>query len=695
MEVAVFALVPILAVLAAVTWILWQVLRGLGWLFARVFRGVGFVGGRVFRFARTEVVESIQLVGGVLTAAVLVPLTVVNLAIGRWRTGRHYARAVEDEAVAALLGVYRIGLRHPLHLVGLGGVLDGLERRIPEVVDRAPKRSRVAKGNPIDFDGYELIGTLPAGGSGAQLYLARPEAAAFERARIAGREMPAEVVIKSFALVQGSTLPQIVRESRALEAANRLGLVVEHHLEEGRFYYVMRYVRGDDLDQVVQRMHAASGPQGLGNGELANALVYAQDVLRSLDRFHQGGLWHKDVKPANLIVSEGRTHLVDFGLVTPLQSALTLTTHGTEYYRDPEMVRLAMQGVKVHEVDGVKFDLYSAGAVLFSMIENSFPAHGSLSQLSKRCPQALAFVIRRAMADISSRYGAAWEMLEDVKAIADASDPFALTPADLPSVQRGEAGGQRPAYHAAEASRREERVAEPVAAGSARMPSRPYMLADERVTNPGGPQRGRRRRVLVSLVTAFIIAFGLARGLDEHNSSSVHDGRVAAAKAERPRLYGLENEAFDDTLRVLDAVSIDDDFANYTDLWSTHLSKLELAASKRRSAPHLKAKRPAEARVLILEDGVDDVAPRALESVLADQGVGVIASTSAEAGARHAVGLGGLEDRAAHARLQAFLDAESELDAILWLSGAESAEVPEYRVLMRREREIGPALRLE
>ncbi|MCP6440745.1 hypothetical protein NL474_30330, partial [Klebsiella pneumoniae] len=75
------------------------------------------------------------------------------------------------------------------------------------------------------------------------------------------------------------------------------------------------------------------------------------------------------------------------------------TTHGTEYFRDPEMVRLALRGVKVQEVDGAKFDLYAAGAVLYSMIENSFPAHGVLSPINKRCPEALRWIVRRAMAD--------------------------------------------------------------------------------------------------------------------------------------------------------------------------------------------------------------------------------------------------------------------------------------------------------
>ena len=45
-----------------------------------------------------------------------------------------------------------------------------------------------------------------------------------------------------------------------------------------------------------------------------------------------------------------RAHLVDFGLLSRLRSAMTLTTHGTEYFRDPEMVRMALRGVKVHEV---------------------------------------------------------------------------------------------------------------------------------------------------------------------------------------------------------------------------------------------------------------------------------------------------------------------------------------------------------
>jgi hypothetical protein len=238
-----------------------------------------------------------------------------------------------------------------------------------------------------------------------------------------------------------------VRESRALAAAKRLGLIVEHELTDERFYYVMRYVPGEPLGLVTQRLHGLGEGSGLARKELREVLSYATDLLQTLRHYHDGGLWHKDVKPDNIIIHDGRAHLVDFGLITPLRSSMTLTTHGTEYFRDPEMVRMALKGVKVHEVDGAKFDLYAAGAVLYSVIENSFPAHGGLSQITRRCPESLRWVVRRAMADYDKRYDSAAAMLADLEAIARAEDPFLVKPVGLPSM----GGSAEPMEFAAEA----------------------------------------------------------------------------------------------------------------------------------------------------------------------------------------------------------------------------------------------------
>jgi hypothetical protein len=92
--------------------------------------------------------------------------------------------------------------------------------------------------------------------------------------------------------------------------------------------------------------------------------------------------------------------------------------------------------VKVAEVDGTRFDLYAAGAVLYSIVEDSFPAQGVLSPIEKRCPPVIAWIIRRAMADYRQRYDSAAAMLEDIRAVASCPTMMTMRLADLPSVRK-------------------------------------------------------------------------------------------------------------------------------------------------------------------------------------------------------------------------------------------------------------------
>lgn len=410
-----------------------KILAGVGGLIGGLFRAVGRLVRHVFGTLGAIVQDTFRSVGSVATGAFYLPVALGSVALGRWSAARHFARAAQQELKGAVLATYRVGVSHPLKLFGVHALVEGFEQRLPEVLAEAPGRDR-PRGGKRAFEGYEVIGSLPPGGSGAQLYHARPTAAKRETYGTHGLKLPDEVVIKCFDLQGGSTLPQIVRENRALQAARSLGLVLEHELSPTRFHYVMPFVPGQDLSQVARGLHARAGSEGLSNVAMRAAMGYTAGLLEILERFHGAGLWHKDIKPSNVIVNGERVELVDLGLVTPLASALTLTTHGTEYYRDPEMVRLAMQGVKVHEVDGVKFDLYSVGAVLYGLIENSFPAHGSLSRIGKRCPEALKFVVQRAMADLKDRYANASAMLADLRVLLAAADPFQVRPVDLPSL---------------------------------------------------------------------------------------------------------------------------------------------------------------------------------------------------------------------------------------------------------------------
>lgn len=415
-------------------------------LIVPLFKGIGWLLRQLFRFVTGEVGDALRLVGSVITFLFISLLTVLNVIIGRWSAATHFGRGVTREVQTMGKCIYRMCIGHPAQLLCLGGLTEGIEKRLPEIVAQAPGPDAPTKRTG-QFDGYRIVGSLHAGGSGAKLYIAEPDAIKLQAFARNGVTDCRSVVIKSFSLNDGGSLPNIVRESRALDAAKRLGLILDNELSDERFFYVMRYVPGDSLSVAGKQLHGLSGSAGLGNSQLKTALGYMADLLSTLEHYHVGGLWHKDVKPDNIIVDGHRAHLVDFGLVTPLRSAMTLTTHGTEYFRDPEMVRMALKGVKVHEVDGTKFDIFGAGAVLFSLIEDSFPAHGVLSPVNKRCPEAVRWIIRRAMTEYDKRYASAGEMLADLRVVMLAPDPFSLRPVDLPSVQAGgseEASEQRP-----------------------------------------------------------------------------------------------------------------------------------------------------------------------------------------------------------------------------------------------------------
>ena len=397
---------------------------------------------RICGFAFGGIGDVIRMLAGAIAAVAMVPLILISVMFGRWDRVDYYAIGLRRGGRRLGRAAHSLCVRRPQRLLFLDGVQPGLVHEVPHVPDEGPtdmpSSKKAAGGTPsrggVSFPGYEVVGTLPPGGSGARLYIASPD----ERTRASLAGAPPQVVIKSFDLVGGSSLPQIVRESRSLDAARSLGLVLDHRLDERSFWYAMPYHAGDHLGEVVRRAHQGGvDHDGLRGTALRDVLGFEIDLLETLDRYHGQGLWHKDVKPENIIVHDGVAHLVDFGLVTSLRSAMTLTTHGTEYFRDPEMVRMAMQGVKVHEVDGARFDVYGAGAVLYYMLENTFPGHGGLSRFGRPSPEALRWIVRRAMADYDRRYTTAAEMLGDLRFVAAQSDPWAVTPASLPSVAGG------------------------------------------------------------------------------------------------------------------------------------------------------------------------------------------------------------------------------------------------------------------
>jgi serine/threonine-protein kinase len=128
-------------------------------------------------------------------------------------------------------------------------------------------------------------------------------------------------------------------------------------------FMVMELVEGETLESLL-----AHGPI-----PTARAVDYACQVLTALSVAHLHGIIHRDVTPANIIVTpEGGIKLTDFGLAkAPAQLRLTQSGRlmGSPAFMSPEQVRGA-------STLDARTDIYSMGAVLYAMVTGRKPFDG-------------------------------------------------------------------------------------------------------------------------------------------------------------------------------------------------------------------------------------------------------------------------------------------------------------------------------
>ena len=152
------------------------------------------------------------------------------------------------------------------------------------------------------------------------------------------------------------------RESRMAAAIDHPNVipVYEAGEEDGRLYIVMRWVEGTDLHKEL-RAH--------GRIEAQRAASIITQVAGALDAAHSAGLVHRDVKPANVLLSGDHAYLADFGL-TRLASAETNVTTGGHFlgtvdYMAPEQFKPGPSDARA--------DVYALGCVLFAALTGRPP----------------------------------------------------------------------------------------------------------------------------------------------------------------------------------------------------------------------------------------------------------------------------------------------------------------------------------
>ena len=132
---------------------------------------------------------------------------------------------------------------------------------------------------------------------------------------------------------------------------------------DGFHYFVMEYVEGKTVDQIIKQKKRYSDTDALHVGiQVAQALKHA----------HDQGLIHRDVKPKNIMITnEGVVKLMDLGLARAADDADAIKSEsgrlfGTPYYISPEQI------VGDESVD-FKCDIYSLGATLYYMVTGQVP----------------------------------------------------------------------------------------------------------------------------------------------------------------------------------------------------------------------------------------------------------------------------------------------------------------------------------
>jgi hypothetical protein len=207
---------------------------------------------------------------------------------------------------------------------------------------------------------YRVLGLLGAGGMGV-VFLAED----LER----HRSVAIKVLLPELA-GDSNVVERFGREARTAAALDHPGIVriYEHASDRGLHYFVMQYVEGRTLEDVLQHERRVSIDFA------TRVLCEAADALASA---HRNGVVHRDVKPANIIIDgKGRVLLADFGISKVARTAASDATTmlkltdtggivGTPHYMAPEHAL-------GQAVDG-RTDQYALAVVGFQMLAGRLP----------------------------------------------------------------------------------------------------------------------------------------------------------------------------------------------------------------------------------------------------------------------------------------------------------------------------------
>ena len=275
-------------------------------------------------------------------------------------------------------------------------------------------------GSTLQSGKYEIIKVLGQGGFGIT-YLARhallgtnfaiKEFFPSDYCNRDGATSHISVATQSNVDLVERLLTRFITEAQNIARLHHPGIIQIHDVfkDNGTAYYVMDFIEGESLDDMVKREGAISEQR---------AVDYVCKVGEALEFIHQRNMTHFDVKPANIMVreSDGEPILIDFGL------SKQFNDQGHSHSTLLMGVSHGFSPIEQYFQDGItgfspQTDVYALGATLYYLLTSRVPPEAPrlsgttievpvtvspavaevvkwsmLSDLNQRCPSACAFI---------------------------------------------------------------------------------------------------------------------------------------------------------------------------------------------------------------------------------------------------------------------------------------------------------------